>query len=469
MKPGEIQTRLSQTNRWWRSDDWQREDPDLRAAAAAPFDYQPGVLRDLTPGGLYLLRGPRRVGKSTEVKRAIADLLHTGISARRIVHVSVDGWQARDLRTLVSAARATFTATKTQDRYWFIDEITSVAGDWPNEIKWLRDNDAGFRTDTVVLTGSSSARLDEATKALAGRRGNATNTDRTLLPMSFTAFCAASGLSGLPVQPAVFLQDLHTPTAQAMIGELSAWLHDVVTTWETYLRVGGFPEAVASWHQTGEVAPSFIEALWHVIHGEAITSARFAPVQTQTLLAKLAANLCSPLNITHLARDVDVVPATASARLEDLRRTFLIWPALQEQGLLPKLGSRPKYYFTDPLLARLACMLGYGKEPDLTQLSQQQVGLALLRAMESQAPGSFGFPGRLLYYRSASRSEIDFVGRDLGQVAVESKYVDDRWGRELQTITASPWFGILATRSGIEFGEHAWAVPAPILALILGA
>ena len=38
---------------------------------------------------------------------------------------------------------------------WFLDEITAVSGKWWTTIKWLRDNDAGFRSDCVVLTGSS--------------------------------------------------------------------------------------------------------------------------------------------------------------------------------------------------------------------------------------------------------------------------------------------------------------------------
>ena len=73
-------------------------------------------------------------------------------------------------------------------RFWFIDEITAITDGWPPAIKWLRDNDGRFALDTVVLTGSSAANLTEAVKALAGRRGNAVNSDRILLPMSFRDF-----------------------------------------------------------------------------------------------------------------------------------------------------------------------------------------------------------------------------------------------------------------------------------------
>ena len=81
MKQGEVQHMLTATNRWWRNPrDWPRDDPDLREADGAPFRYAAGVLDDLAPGGLYVLRGTRRVGKSVEIKRTIEVLLASGIA-----------------------------------------------------------------------------------------------------------------------------------------------------------------------------------------------------------------------------------------------------------------------------------------------------------------------------------------------------------------------------------------------------
>ena len=79
MKHGEIQQTLTATNRWWRDPaGWTHDDPDLREANDAPFSYVAGVLDNLAPGGLYMLRGPRRVGKSVEIKRTIDALLKGG-------------------------------------------------------------------------------------------------------------------------------------------------------------------------------------------------------------------------------------------------------------------------------------------------------------------------------------------------------------------------------------------------------
>ena len=62
----------------------------------------------------------------------------------------MDGWRANDLGGLVQAVQP--LTPSGGRRFWFIDEITGVTDGWPERIKWLRDNDARFRADTVVIT-----------------------------------------------------------------------------------------------------------------------------------------------------------------------------------------------------------------------------------------------------------------------------------------------------------------------------
>lgn len=467
MRAGDLASRLARSNPWWRSADWQRDDRYLRAVRDAPFDYEPGPLRGLEPGGLYLLRGPRRVGKSTEVRRAVANLLAGGVEPRRVLHLAVDGWSSRELVGLVEASPTFLAPASDGIRYWFIDEITGVRGDWPSEIKWLRDNDSHFADDTVVLTGSAAERLGDATKAFAGRQGPATDADRTLLPMSFTDFCQATQLADLPSFERIRAQDLSNDLT-AMAYELAPWISDLVTAWEVYLTVGGFPQAVASWMTNRRVDDALVRALWKVVSGDALERRDLTAVQTVALLDGLAKRLASPVNMSDLARNVGVSRTLADAALADLVRSYLAWPVHREGGLGPNLRAQAKYYFTDPLLARLASIERDADEPDLTRLAEQQVGLTLLRAVAREKPDVLDRQDELMYYRSKTGAEVDFVGRLLGGAAVESKYVDGRWGRELQTLRATEWTGIVATRSVTDFSTDASVLPAPILAVILG-
>jgi predicted AAA+ superfamily ATPase len=179
--------------------------------------------------------------------------------------------------------------------------------------------------------------------------------------------------------------------------------------------------------------------------------------------------MCSPLNVSDLARDVDAAFSTVKTRLSDLAESFMLWPCHREQGLMPKLNAQTKRYFSDPVLARLATVRGHGREPELTQLNEQQLGLSLLRALDVIGTGTVDEYSSLMYYRSKTGSEIDFAGRGLGRAAVESKYVDDdRWGGTRQTFASTPWHGLIASRSATHWEDGISVIPAPILVLLIG-
>ena len=467
MKQGEIQQTLTATNHWWRdSAGWTDEDPDLREASAAPFAYTAGVLDELAPGGLYMLRGPRRVGKSVELKRTIEHLLlrDPETDPQSVLHISVDGWRAADLGRLVATAGQ--LTPPTARRYWFIDEITGIADGWPERIKWLRDNDARFRQDTVVLTGSSASDLTAAVKALAGRRGPANMPDRFLLPMGFRAFAERlePPTGNMPAVGPLQIADLAPPRLADAAMALVPWLDWLVAAWQTYLHVGGFPAALAGHLRRREVPPEFLGSLLDVIHGDAFRNADWSRPQTTALLLRLAQGLCSPVNYSAIADDLALAQPTVRRRLDELRDAFVVWPCHREARLLPKLNARAKIYFSDPAYAALSPV-----PADDSQLSEQQLGMALLRCRERARPGSYLEFADVLHHRSNTRREIDFVGPAFGGIAIESKFVDGRWQRDAQTLAASGWRGIVATRSELDLtgSRDVVAVPTAMLAWLV--
>ena len=454
------------------------------------------MLDDLAPGGLYILRGPRRVGKTVAVKGAIRDLIGDGVPPRHIVHMAVDGLRSRDLGLLVDAAEGLTPAEG--HRYWFIDEITGIADGWPERIKWLRDNDARFRTDTLVLTGSSAADLTRATKALAGRRGEARVPDRVLMPIGFRSFLSLTSTETPPAMPKLErhrIADLTHGHLKEVLGELAPWQDVLIRAWETYLGCGGFPVAVAQ-HVAARTEPAVLRRslarctsdrqvkdpltafkldssdgvsrrtyrLLDVIHGDAFRRADWSQAQSTDLLRRLAMNVCSPVNVASMANDTSVAQSTLKRRLDELREAFVVWPCYREDNLHPKLGAQPKLYFTDPIYTNLTP----GSTLDFSQLSQQQLGVALLRTTERTNPGTLVGHDQVLHHRTASRKEIDFVGPAFDAIAFESKYVDGGWRRDALTLKASRWRGIVATRSETDLSDPAVAaVPVALLAWLL--
>ena len=469
MRADEIDAELVEANPWWRDPgDWEQRDVQLKAARSSPLAYEPRPLDDMSPGGLYILRGPRRVGKSTALKQVISERIRGADPPRQILHVSVEGRSDQDVVDIVRRGASHWLEGQPGERLWLIDEITAVQGAWPAMIKRLRDSHPSFSADTVVLTGSSSERFDEARKLLAGRR-NATRSDRILFQMGFVEAARALGAE-LPPSPNLEVSDLaDDATVEAVVSEFQPWVPALIESWDHYLRVGGYPQAVAvEIDPSDEKERALVEALWDVIHGDAFAGSGLTHTQTQAILRALTSSLTSLMSVHAVAQAVNVADGTAEQRLDALRRSFVAFPVHREQGLAPKPRSQSKWYFTDPSLSRIASHFGAGDPPTPTALSEQQLAVALLRALEQRSPGAAMRHDRLLYYRSATRAEIDFVSADFTATCVESKFVDRGWGRAFQTIEASGRSaGVVATRSGLQRHDGGWALPAGLVAFLL--
>lgn len=470
MERAEIDTELVAANPWWRDPSgWEHDDVQLRAARSSPLSYEPRPLDSLRSGGLYILRGPRRVGKSTALKQLVSERLQSGTPPRSILHISVEGRSARDVTDIIRRGANAFLGGETGDRLWLLDEITGVHGEWPTAIKRLRDQHSSFSEDTVVLTGSSAAKFGRAKKWLGGRRATP-DSNRVLFHMPFIEVLRALEAE-VPDPPGVRPDELGDPDrCEELIAEFRPWTSELIEGWDTYLRVGGYPQAVAAELDPAGHDPSVLDdALWDVIQGDALEDAGLTDTQTLTILRRLASSLTSLLSVRSVAEKINVHPETAAKRLDALRRSFIAFPVHREQGLSPKPGSQAKWYFADPALTRLASRRAVGQPPDDTALSEQQVALALLRALEREEAGAAIEHDRLLYYRSSTKAEIDFVSPDFPNTCFESKFVDRRWGRAFQTIGASNFTsGIVATRSGVRRHDDGWAMPASLLVYLLG-
>jgi len=470
---GEVGRAVRRDSPWWADPTWAQRDRDLRTAEQSGLDYDPEPLAGLAGDGLYVLYGPRRVGKTVAVKRAIKQLLQAGVEPLSIVRVSVDGWRANRLGTLHDyVTRVATTSIGSTPRYWFIDEVTATQGEWWSVIKDLRDS-TSLGEDCVVLTGSSNRNLDEAIKAFAGRRGGAVDPDRCLLPMTFRDFCESSSFKvELPVD--LRPDELLTETARDVWQSLIPMTDNLVAAWQAYLEVGGYPKAVSDWRARNHIGPSTWGALWDVVRGEAVADL-VNESAVANILAAIARRLTSTIAVRPMAEDLGIRHETLERRIDALVQAFLLWrcPAADAQGRADS-GRQNKLYFVDPLVARLPELIIMSPPVDITHVNEQQLGMALVSWNERARPGSLRSGDWVTHYRTG-QSEIDFAGRcsDTGTrcVAIDGKYVSGSWRREALTIrNGSLGRGILATRDvlSIDPDDPVWAIPASFVAYALG-
>lgn len=458
-------------NPWWRLSGWQERDPDLREARLnALTRYDPRPLDHVQAGSLYLLMGPRRSGKSVAVKRAIEKLLQIpGFDPRRIAFCPCEGMTSQDLRRIIKITEGLTPSVHPDTRFWFFDEIAYVS-EWATALKQLRDQTA-LRSACVVATGSSGAKLREAQGELGGREGEAGGV-RLLLPMGFRDFVRElyAPLAANLSDQVVALSDLQSGTVQSQLRDLAVHVDDIALAWERYLNIGGFPRAVADAHDHVDIQRGTSNGLWNVLAGDVLHVGSMSDRDVKALLERLVDGMGAPLNVAGISKSLNIgARNTVDSRIDRLCASFYAWrAAATRNGVAVSHAARSKLYFIDPLIARLPSLRDRSiGAPDLTFLSEQQLGVSLLRAIARSDELAVLDEAAVLVQRNPkSGSEIDFTG-PLLPTPIESKYVSQKWRKKRRALEEHYGRGIVATRDALDCSGEIWAVPAGLLAWMI--
>ncbi|MDA8196751.1 MAG: AAA family ATPase [Actinomycetota bacterium] len=381
---------------------------------------------------LVVLRGPRRPGKSVLVKdTAIALCRRRSIDPRQIIYLAFDGMDSSDLRRALHLGRELTRSMKDARRVWLLDEVTAITG-WTKELKYLRDN-TPFGNDTVVCTGSSwDATSNVERDLMAGRSGyRSEQRIRTLHPMSFREVIHATNRD-IPTFEMVKPWDLQSPTALNIAESLEHFVNELDDAWQSYLTSGGFPRAVAESYTTGFVSDSFLEDLSSWLFRDIDPDAGVGSVPR--LLASIESHSGSPLTRSKLVQELNYSDKnTFEVRLNRLSHAYAaIWCHQVDSDGNRFRGSQSKFYLADPLLAWIGHRLTPGSpSPDF------------------------------------SRVPIQSPDRIMMSDPIESKWVANAWQGEARVIENYFSGGIVATRSITDTSKPSWALPAPVVALLL--
>ena len=488
MRDDQVRRRLSEANPWWSTAigdnpaGWA--DHDLLLIARAKFDigFRSTALADIAtaPIGdtLTLLQGPRRVGKSVAVRDLALSLCQRpDVDPRQIINLACDGMSAQDVTRALKLGRELTRSVDlptSRPRVWLLDEITSIKG-WAIALKHARDNSL-FGQDTVVATGSSwRPEEDIEGNLFAGRAGSTgLRRLRQMFPLSFREFIALTRAT-LPI-PAKTHPALLTSSAVAARLDMARFaVDDYDLAWQAYLSSGGFPRAVHAVETTGSHDRSYLEDLHAWLRRDIDPDG--AQESIMTLLAALAQRATSPLDRTGTAAFLGYPSRqTFERRIARMIASFgAVWCPQRNDAGRTVAGAQAKLYLLDPVLAWIPYVLRAGSHPpDFTSLSEQVIGTHLARAIDDIEPGRWVSGDTIGYGRTASSNEVDLAPVPIGSavgtqltVPVESKWVDSGWRKEALVIEGKYSTGILATKTILDTSHSAWAVPAPLLALLL--
>lgn len=471
-------------NPWWSREGWELDDPHLRRlrGLALQLPYPQVKEIDLERPAVHVLRGPRQVGKSTDLKLLVRRAREAGVPARNILYLSLDVMQDRPASDLVATVGRALVLSGSQDahpRVILLDEVTATDG-WQIAIKVMWD-DGRIDRDVVVCTGSSAADLAYgAAERLPGRRG--AGRDMLVLPQSFAAFARALDAS-VPPSPRLGIAEMLTDDGRAELERARVHMPSLQSALERYLLFGGLPAAVAeAAARLPQPSEETQRVLWDSLVRE-IQRRGSSVAAAQALLERISRSLGSKVSWTAVARELAVPlgagtrrrraggndPRTVQGYVELLAINYFalvlyFWKPDSGTG---DLAKDKKIYFGDPLLATIVASrtgLTRNRHADV----ENAVALALHRRYEPSERSAEGFaaPERLHVWGTRSGGEIDFVCGP--REAVEAVEVAD-WARPSRQKATAPMRALpgrpslVATRDELSFGRAANLVPAALL------
>jgi uncharacterized protein len=477
---------INEYNLWWGREGWEFDDPHLRRLHGRPVRLPAPQIEDidLARAAVHILRGPRQVGKSTDLKLLVRRALKSGVPARQIVYLSLDLFENQPAAELVAAVSRALELARHRPvgpRLILLDEVTA-ARDWRTAIKVLWDN-GRIDSDVVVCTGSSAIDLAHgAAERLPGRRG--AGRDILVLPQSFASFARALD-PALPPGLGMTVAELTGEAGREAIADAHTHLASFRVALERYLVFGGLPAATAE-AASGSDEPSeeVQRVLWDSVVREVMR--RGASISAaHALIERIARSLGSKLSWSRLARELDVPlgrqgqqsrrtagggdPRTVQSYVELLAINYFalvlyFWKSDSGSG---ELGKDKKVYFGDPLLHTIACARTTLRR-DTHAAVENALALALYRRYEPSERNAEAFPApeRLHVWGTGKGGEIDFVcgprsAIDAVEVADWQRLSRQKATAPMRALPGRP--AIVATREQLHFGPTANLVPASLL------
>ena len=271
----------------------------------------------------------------------------------------------------------------------------------------------------------------------------------------------------LPEPPRISFDDFYTDDGRTACQDALVYIGTLVDAFETYLLVGGFPQAIADFRRLGQVSDGFARDLWDVAQGDLRAKGMTQPEQGLRLLERLSASLTGPVVLRSLAAELGVSHPAVGDWIGALADAYLVLVLFQESGGVPDVRKQRKVYPIDPLIVRLPARRSPGAfEPSISQVAEATLAVAIFRAVEGDAIDRFGRPGQLFFHRTSGGGEVDFVVLP-GPLAAESKYIDSASTREARAMVSNFGGGLLLTRSAIDLRPGVTIVPAALFAWLL--
>ncbi|MGQ4913598.1 MAG: ATP-binding protein [Candidatus Asgardarchaeia archaeon] len=369
-------------NPWWSEKSWSQE------WIPRPMYIEPCFL--FLKKRVIVLYGVRRSGKTVIMFQIIRHLIDNGTNPKSILYLNFDDERLpKDVSGLDFIYNTYLEITGSREPIFvFLDEVQRVSG-WSS---WIRRFYDMKRPVYFVVSGSSSSILTpEVARLLTGRR-----YDIVVWPFSFEEFLHANGIK---LKGDAYLEFGNEP------GRMNHYLMD-------YMKTGGFPEVVTERIELMRLQylhSYFLDILYRDVAGR-YPNINISKLRDTALF--LAENISNPINISRLAKYLDISKPTLYQHLAHLEEVFLFfYVEFFSYGAKKRLVKPRKVYIVD---VGLHNVLSKAPTANYGRIAENLVFIHLRR-----------FTDRIYYWQDEKGHEVDFVANINGTLyAIESKFED---------------------------------------------
>jgi len=368
-------------NHWWR-DNFIRKD-----LTGVPRENLRELIDFFPKRQIILLKGLRRVGKTTLLYQLIEYLLKGGTNPFHILYFSFDV-EVAELDNILSeyqkkVLHKSFDSDLDTKYYIFLDEVHKLKN-WANQIKVFYDLYPNLK---FIISGSASINIDkQAKESLAGR------------------------LYEFYIQPLSFPEYLKFKNIQVDYEKIDLYRSIIEPQIFSYIQNSGFPEMV---NEENKVVLSkyFRESILERIIYQDLPQSFIIkePALLFRLLTAIASRPGILLQYESLSNEFKRDKRTISQYCEYLKYVFLIKPLyLFSRNMLVSQRRLKKFYLT--VTAFTLSLI----EPHI----QLDEGLIIEHLFVSRLDAKF-------FYRSTTKEEVDIIQTQPDILPVEIKYKSD--------------------------------------------
>lgn len=476
-------------NPWWKhGTGFSEHDPSLSKQMEIEYKRSP---IDFKTGSIYIIKGPRQIGKTFWIKRTIKNLLDTKkVDPKQILYLSCDSFVSR--RELRNAISFFLDYSRGFEKvYMFLDEITFLQN-WNDELKHMADT--GQLTKRIIVATGSSPVIIEKGGYLPGRgmEGNGF----LLQPLSFREFILQTTEALIPHIKDIKLRrgidqmlkklkntsidlNVEIDKIRNVAHEILPFQEEINYLFEVYLHTGGFPFSINNYlkNNTKKIDEEIYERIIRYILGDISKHGRKESTARQCL-EEVSKRIGGRYSFINLSKDLEASHITIIEYIDIMEKSFII-QVLHPYDFnkkTPRPKANKKIFFSDPLIyySTRSWLLGQNgfeltedfliEETNQGKIIESIVASHLAKTKEQpyiKEPITF-----LWYWYN--RGEIDFIYKknNTKYLGIEVKYQKTTSPKDILKINQITQY-ILLSKDNFDYKENTLIIPTSTFLALL--